>query len=379
MLDCFWGGAICLSSKPRMDTSPGKSADRVKRPVYKPLFLKWLFKFMAVSAVTIISIAPSDAAAGFLTDFLRFFAGQSSAGVVESSAGTISLPLLGSQASSVPADVDSGASEEKINTEEGLIMTQESALVGSRNPSGMLPMDKSFDTIFIYRVAAGDTPGSIAAQFRISLNTLMWANNLSRSSVIKPGDELIVLPVSGVKYEVRKGDTLETIAKKFRGDVEEIIAFNGRAIGESLSAGDVLIVPDGELASPAGVSVTARAPRLPEFIGYFLRPIIGGRRSRGLHGFNGIDLANSCGFPVVAAADGTVLLARVSGWNGGYGRYVVVAHPNNTQTLYAHLGAVGVSAGDRVGRGGNIGQIGSTGNSTGCHVHFEIRGAKNPF
>jgi len=110
-----------------------------------------------------------------------------------------------------------------------------------------------------------------------------------------------------------------------------------------------------------------------------MRPIFGGRRSRGIHGYNGIDLADSCGSPVVTSAPGTVIILRSSGWNGGYGKYIVVTHPNGTQTLYAHLSSVLASVGQFVAQGSQIGNIGSTGNSTGCHVHFEIRGAKNPF
>ena len=112
---------------------------------------------------------------------------------------------------------------------------------------------------------------------------------------------------------------------------------------------------------------------------YFLRPIIGGRRSRGIHGYNGVDLAEACGSAVLSSAEGSVIVARSSGWNGGYGKYIVVAHPNGTQTLYAHLKEILVDIGQRVPRGLRIGDVGSTGNSTGCHVHFEVRGAKNPF
>ncbi len=360
----------------RMDTT----AESEKNCPPKPLFVKWLFKFIGVIALVFFLAAPSDAAAGFLADFWRFFAGEENSNAVGPQVAAVSFPLLGSQVSPVFARGEENSGETiEINDDEGLLATQESALVGSRNPSGMLPSNRNADTIFVYRVAAGDTPSSIAARFGISLNTLVWANNLSRAQVIKPGDELIILPVSGVKYEVKKGDTLESIAKKFKGDAGEIMAFNGLAVGETLEVGSAIVVPDGELAIPASQFVAAPRPRLPEFIGYFLRPIIGGRHSRGLHGFNGVDLANSCGLPVFASADGNVILARISGWNGGYGKYVVVAHPNNTQTLYGHLSGVNVAAGDRVEKGAHIGQIGSTGNSTGCHVHFEIRGAKNPF
>jgi murein DD-endopeptidase MepM/ murein hydrolase activator NlpD len=81
----------------------------------------------------------------------------------------------------------------------------------------------------------------------------------------------------------------------------------------------------------------------------------------------------------MASASGKVIVAKSGGWNGGYGSYVVISHPNGTQTLYGHLSAVTVSVGDEVSQGQTIGRMGSTGKSTGVHLHFEIRGARNPF
>ena len=145
--------------------------------------------------------------------------------------------------------------------------------------------------------------------------------------------------------------------------------------------GTIVIVPDGEVpqASPVSPLRGQLFANLPTYEGFYIRPILAGRRSRGLHGFNGVDLADSCGLPVLASADGQVLVSRSSGWNGGYGRYVVLSHINNTQTLYSHLKDVVVVPGEAVRQGQVIGSIGSSGNSTGCHVHFEVRGARNPF
>ncbi len=98
-----------------------------------------------------------------------------------------------------------------------------------------------------------------------------------------------------------------------------------------------------------------------------------------MHGNNGVDIAAPLGTPVVASAGGTVIIARSSGWNGGYGLYVVISHSNGTQTLYAHLSSVNVSVGDSVSKGQVIGKVGNTGKSTGPHLHFEVRGARNPF
>jgi len=110
-----------------------------------------------------------------------------------------------------------------------------------------------------------------------------------------------------------------------------------------------------------------------------MRPIEGGRKSQKIHGYNAVDLANSCGTPVMAAASGDVLIGRGTGWNSGYGHYIVLVHPNGTQTLYAHLSENIATEGWHVTQGQVIGYMGTTGKSTGCHVHFEIRGAKNPF
>ncbi|HRH55479.1 MAG TPA: M23 family metallopeptidase, partial [Candidatus Paceibacterota bacterium] len=101
--------------------------------------------------------------------------------------------------------------------------------------------------------------------------------------------------------------------------------------------------------------------------------------SQGIHGWNGVDMSAPSGTPIYAAAGGTVIVSRVGGWNGGYGNYVVIEHAGGVQTLYAHMATDSVSVGETVSRGQNIGTVGNTGQSTGYHLHFEVRGAKNPF
>lgn len=334
--------------------------------------------------------APRRADAGFFDNIFKFFGGESQAAIIDApSADGLSMPLLGSdRASGAPTG------DRQAQDDTALVATQDNALVSTRNPSGILPTASGSDQIVVYTVQAGDTPSTIASRFGVSLNTLLWANNLRSAGAIRVGDSLVILPVTGVQYEVKKGDTIEAIAKKFDADPTDILSFNGMAIGEPLQAGVQIIIPDGELASPAPASAApsrsapsvSRFAGLPEFKGFLMRPIIGGRNARatksnphGLHGFNGVDLANTCGLPVSAAAGGTVIISRTSGWNGGYGRYIVITHPNGVQTLYAHLSAIQTNVGEQVSQGTQIGLIGSTGNSTGCHVHFEVRGAKNPF
>lgn len=288
-----------------------------------------------------------------------------------------------------------GSDESKkdlFDSSPGLSIVQKSVLISSLNPQGVYSDDDVRDQITTYMVKEGDNLTTIAKSFGVTVNTIFWANNIRDARLIKPGDTLVILPVSGVRYTVQKGDTLESIAKKFGGFADDIAQFNGFAIGETLAIGTEVIIPDGEIqefstpTAPRPSTAVSRFASLPEIKGYYLRPIIGGRNSRatranphGIHGFNGVDLANSCGMPVLASASGTVLLTRSSGWNGGYGRYAVIAHSNSTQTLYGHLLILSVVPGQSVAQGQQVGTVGSSGNSTGCHVHFEIRGAKNPF
>ena len=238
--------------------------------------------------------------------------------------------------------------------------------------------------ISLYVVREGDTLSGIADMFEVTMNTIRWANDLGAKGTISPGDKLVILPITGVKYTVKKGDTLASIAKKYKGDTEEILDFNGLASASELTVGEEIIIPNGEVV-PAAPKKGAPAPAKksygggPAYAGYYMRPISGGVRSQGIHGYNGVDLAAPVGTPVYASAAGEVIISRDSGWNGGYGVYVVIRHDNGTQTLYSHLSNTTVSVGQTVAQGASIGAIGLTGKTTGAHVHFEIRGAANPF
>ncbi|MGH7175423.1 MAG: M23 family metallopeptidase, partial [Minisyncoccia bacterium] len=161
-----------------------------------------------------------------------------------------------------------------------------------------------------------------------------------------------------------------------------------------LVVGSTLIIPNGELSSVStGVSNSApprcntsgnpyRGGSGAEIDEYYANPMPGGILTQGLHGENAVDIAGPRGAPVLAAAAGTVIIAADNGsWNGGYGNYVVIAHDNGTETLYAHLQLKGfaVSVGQSVAQGQVLGKEGSTGDATGPHVHFEVRGAENLF
>ena len=260
------------------------------------------------------------------------------------------------------------------------------ALVPEIGPSGTLAdievARPGQDQISIYVVREGDTLSQIAELFGVSTNTIVWSNDLRRENVIRPGETLVILPVSGVRHTVVKGDTLAKVVKKYEGDLKEVLEFNGLSEGASLTVGDTIVIPYGTAPQAVGsvsTSAVATGSGGPYLDGYFLRPIVGGRKSQGIHGYNGVDLAASAGTPVLASASGEVIISRSYGYNGGYGQYIVIKHANGTQTLYAHLSENYVFAGSTIVQGQVIGAVGNTGRSTGPHLHFEIRGARNPF
>lgn len=238
------------------------------------------------------------------------------------------------------------------------------------------------DQISIYVVRSGDTLPAIAKMFNVSTNTISWANDL-KANKISVGQTLIIMPMTGIQHTVKSGDTLKGIVSKYKGDLDEVMQYNDLTISSKLAVGDVIFIPDGDYVSapvkPASSGNTTSQSSTPSYSGYYMRPITGGVKTQGIHGHNGVDLASSYGARIMAAADGVVLIAKNGGWNGGYGSYVVIKHSNGTQTLYGHLSSVNVSAGQTVDQGQTIGGMGSTGKSTGVHLHFEVRGARNPF
>lgn len=280
-----------------------------------------------------------------------------------------------------------------------IVIVDDSALLSEVGPSGSLAeieANNRLGKVSLYVVRSGDTLPQIAKMYNVSVNTILWANDLEKGATLHNGQTLIILPVSGVEHIVKKGDTLKGIAKKYKADVQDIADFNDIGLNEQLSVGDMVIVPDGEEVSISSGSTTPKSPSsgvstsrariiasYPSVQGYYANPLPTGRKSQGIHGFNGVDLAAPKGDTILAAAEGTVIVSKFrpdgDPWFGGYGNYVMIQHPNGTQTLYGHMSAVYVSMGAHVDQGQPIGEVGSTGKSTGPHLHFEVRGAKNPF
>lgn len=267
----------------------------------------------------------------------------------------------------------------------GDIIVDSGALVSEQGPGGAgggQLVSHENGEISVYVVREGDSLSQIAEMFDVTANTILWANDIKRANLIRPGDSLIILPISGVRYEIASGDTLASVAKRYGGDVDDIIAYNGLESATDIRVGQEVVIPGGSISAPKPVAAKATARASAPAgggSGYFVHPVPGAVRSQGLHGYNGVDLAAPTGTTIRAAAAGEVIISKSSGWNGGYGSYLVVKHANGTQTLYAHTSANYVGAGQSVAQGEAIGAVGSTGQSTGAHLHFEVRGDANPF
>ncbi len=261
--------------------------------------------------------------------------------------------------------------------------------MGLRSGTGGIEvMTPQSDQISIYVVRPGDSLSQIAKMFNVSVKTIMWANDIGSKGVIQPDQTLVVLPVSGVRHVIVKGETLASIAKKYDADIDEILEFNGFDSADILAVGDVLMVPGGEMQIEAPASVTSSylvSSPIPTKaqVGYYIRPVNGGIKTQGIHGYNAVDIASTKGTSIFASASGEVILSKYAEgnpWFGGYGNYIVIQHPNGAQTVYAHLSENLVKRGWKVVQGQTIGYMGSTGRSTGTHLHFEIRNdIRNPF
>lgn len=314
--------------------------------------------------------------AGFFDRFLTQAEAQVNTEPVAKVAEAIDTPLLTSLQNPNPSGARGGA--EIIVDENSLVST------GPVGADEIASQKSSSGEIRVYTVRPGDSLSEVAAMFGVTTNTIMWANDLNRATEIQPGDSLVILPIVGVRHIVKKGDTIASIAKKYDGETDEILSYNQLLSAEDLNVGDTLIIPGGAMhAAPVKVATNAKPISVSGATSAssagFSHPAPGSVKSQGVHGYNAVDLAGSYGSAIRAAAAGQVIVSKSSGWNGGYGQYIVIKHSNGTQTLYAHLSSNSVGVGAYVAQGEVIGAMGSTGKSTGNHLHFEVRGAKNPF
>ena len=248
-------------------------------------------------------------------------------------------------------------------------------------------------TVGEYTVQSGDALFSIAKQFKIKPETLLWANSAilqDSPDSLRVGQVLKVPPVDGVYYQVKQGDSLASIADEFSANLEDVLNWPGNNIdltSQTVKPGDYVMVPGGKrqvvnwivAVYASGKSGTANLGSTACAAGpvgstAFIWPTANHYLSGNDYwsGHLGIDIAAGLGAPVWAADAGVVTIAQ-GGWNGGYGNVVMIDHGNGWLTVYGHLSQINVVPCEGVSQGQGIGLAGSTGNSTGAHLHFETR------
>lgn len=247
--------------------------------------------------------------------------------------------------------------------------------------------DKPRSDVFDYTVQAGDTLSTIAKQFGLNTDSIKWLNTTVDEKKIKPGTVLKIPPVDGVVITVKSGESIYTIAKKYNVSAQAIVDFPFNEFSNdetfALAIGQTLIVPDGimpdePVLSPSRNLANMLTPNAGAVsaTGVWIWPAKGVITQYFRPWHKGDDIANHDGGPILAADSGTVVHA---GWDtSGYGNMVMIDHGNGYKTVYGHMltGSLRVVVGQTVKRGDQIGSMGSTGRSTGTHLHFEIRSSK---
>jgi len=294
------------------------------------------------------------------------------------------LDGIKSQINQAVQDKDSGAQD--------LALIQDSYLDKKNSPVTTIS-DAPRKNIIMHIVKDNETLWSIADKYELSENTIKWSNGMDDSGIVIPGQELFITPIDGIYYQIQGGDTLSSISEKYKSNIDDIYQWN-----DDLGDGDVVLgqrvfLPGGEVPPPpkpvyvpdtsSGYSSTYTPQPYTSSgpvagTGQFGWPTSGMTITQyfGATSFNpwhtGIDIDSRSGWDIWAADSGTVTTASY-GWGGGYGNHIIIDHGNGYQTLYGHLSALDVVPGQYVSKGQRLGTMGSTGWSTGPHLHFEIR------
>ncbi len=348
-------------------------SQRSSNSVLSKRVIVWTMIFSACLITAYVSFIET-ANAGLFSFVSSMFGEQASAKTTVRSAVSLNSQSLALLQAAVNRDPNPEKNADIIPVEHGNVLVADIATQDTGT------IEHASSQISTYVVRSGDTLSGIAEMFDVSVNTIIWANDLSKGSALKVGQKLVILPVSGIKYTVKKGDTISGIVSRYKADLSEVLEYNDLTATSALTLGQSIIIPDAELSNvSSGTKIGDSKSSISAPAGYYMRPISGGYRSQAVHGHNGIDLAAPVGTPIYASAGGTVIVSKSSGWNGGYGNFVIISHQNGTQTLYSHMSKVLATVGETVKKGDQIGAIGMTGITTGPHIHFEVRGAKNPF
>ncbi|MDR2393729.1 MAG: M23 family metallopeptidase [Treponema sp.] len=220
-----------------------------------------------------------------------------------------------------------------------------------------------------YKVKKGDSVSKIAANHALSMDAIIASNYISNAKLLREGDILRIPNMDGIPYTVKKGDALSKISNAMGVPLEVILDANDIQ-SETLTPGKVLFIPGAKMRSEDLKVILGDSfiypirGRLTSPFGWRNDPISGVRRYHAA-----LDLAAAMGTPIKAAMDGRVSTVGV---NSVYGKYIIISHANGYQTMYAHMSATSVNQGALVSQGTKIGEVGSTGYSTGPHLHFAI-------
>ena len=277
--------------------------------------------------ITLVVIVPLSVHAGVFSMFFDTAKAEVTSPIMyEHDTNVQDMPLLRAAINIDPNPAKGG----------GDVLVEDGALVSARDidrKDETVNTKTSNGEISLYIVREADTLSQIAEMFSVSAKTILWANNISDPSTIHPGDELLILPISGVQHIAKKGDTLKSIAKKYFPDpemtnndiqsvIDDIIAFNQLTGAEDISVGDTIVVPNGTMSVPARSTSPSRVSGGSALAtgggsASFSNPLPGSVKTQGIHGYNGVDLSGvAVGTPVLAAAGGEVIVAKSSGWNG---------------------------------------------------------------
>jgi len=267
----------------------------------------------------------------------------------------------------------------------GTAVTKPSILPGTVLPADNTAPSASRRGMTTYVVKSGDTLGQIASSFGVSVETILWTNNLSIRSYLRLGQELKILPGTGLLHTVVRGDTVLRIASIYKADAKAIIQANTlQNDGSDIVVGEQLFIPGGVKPQPVYVApkvtqnplrqVSAPPPSSasPAGSGYLWPTAVTSITQYFGWRHTGVDIAGPKGTPIYASRSGTIIKSQC-GWNGGYGCYVIIDHGAGVHTLYGHNSELLVGVGQEVSQGQTIALMGSTGRSTGPHVHFEVR------
>ena len=268
-----------------------------------------------------------------------------------------------------------------LMVEEGFIMKSSSVTQQG--------MRRAYAKGIIHAVKEGENLERLAKRYGISVNTIRWANNLEGTTTLRPGDELLILPVDGVLHTVKQGQILAGIAELYDVPMKDIIEQNVIE-GSFILAGQELIIPNASPVVQKQQAVTVQKPSsgqspvsadLPQAnaeptAGVLQMPCNDCLYTQHYHpGHYAVDIQTKGGGPIFASEDGTVIRSS-HGWNGGYGNVIEIDHGNGLVTLYAHTKENYIQKGEKVRRGQIIAWMGNTGQvygKTGIHVHFEVR------